>query len=187
MERQIETATDRRRERDDGGGLGMNETEKQHRVENDFELRSILVSSPQLVSSGLVCPRRISMGQAISPGARSLLALKDPTVISTSSAFRLRKILNNDLPPVTSAPGAIVQSAAATRRNSAGVCVVSIGLAVSLNFPTPAGSSRSRPESARLDRSDAVPRHWPRFRRSRRPEELEIIPGKLLDISRSRF
>lgn len=50
------------------------------------------------------------MGQVISPGASALLALKDLSVISTSAAFRLRKILNNDLPPVTFTPRAIVRS-----------------------------------------------------------------------------
>lgn len=48
----------------------------------------------QLVFNSLIC----SMVQVISPGARPLLALKDLSVISTSAAFRLRKILNNDLP-----------------------------------------------------------------------------------------
>lgn len=54
---------------------------------------SILLGS-QLVFNSLIC----SMVQVISPGARPLLALKDLSVISTSAAFRLRKILNNDLP-----------------------------------------------------------------------------------------
>lgn len=57
---------------------------------------SILLGS-QLVFNSLIRTRRVSTGQVISPGARALLALKDLSVISTLAAFRLRKILNNDL------------------------------------------------------------------------------------------